>query len=150
MSGLEIPPTGLQSSRRNLIRIGAIVASAIIAKTTSAAARDRDDDDFDWDRDRDRHKHFHCFLKGTTVRTADGDRKIEDLAVGDLLPTIFGGISPIQWIGRYRFKKSNREKAWVKQIRPIRIAQSALAPGMPHADLYLTQTHAVLIDGVLV
>ena len=162
MSGLENPSTGLQRSRRNLIRIGAIMASAIIAKTKLAAADDFRRDDFDrdkdkdWHRDRDWHKDkhwhrdFHCFLKGTTVRTADGNRKIEDLAVGDLLPTIFGGISPIQWIGRYRFKKSNREKAWVKQIRPIRIAQSALAPGMPHADLYLTQTHAVLIDGVLV
>jgi len=104
MSGLENPPTGLQSSRRNLIRIGAIVASAIIAKTTAATADD-DRDDFDDDRDRHRHKHFHCFLKGTALRTADGDKKIEDLAVGDLLPTIFGGISPIQWIGRYRFKK---------------------------------------------
>ena len=154
MSGLENPPTELQRSRRNLIRIGAILASAIIAKATSATADDgRDDSDEDRDKDGHKHhpdKHFHCFLKGTTVRTAEGDRKIEDLAVGDLLPTIFGGISPIQWIGRYRFKKSNREKAWVKQIRPIRIAQSALAPGMPHADLYLTQTHAVLIDGVLV
>ena len=156
MSGLENPPTGLQSSRRNLIRIGAIVASASIAKTTSAAADDFRREDFDrdsdrdWHKDRDWHRDFHCFLKGTTVRTADGDRKIEDLAVGDLLPTIFGGISPIQWIGRYRFKKSNPEKPWVKQVRPIRIAQSALAPGMPHTDLYLTQTHAVLIDGVLV
>src|SRR6516164_4482890 len=102
MSGLENPPTGLQSSRRNLIRIGAIVASAIIAKTTAATADD-DRDDFDDDRDRHRHKHFHCFLKGTTVRTADGDRKIEDLAVGDLLPTIFRGISPIQCIGHYWF-----------------------------------------------
>jgi hypothetical protein len=146
MTRLDNLPTGLQSSRRNLIRIGAIVASAIIAKTTSATA----DDDRDRDRDRDRHRHFQCFLKGTTVRTADGDRKIEDLAVGDLLPTLFGGISPIQWIGRYRFKKSNPEKPWVKQVRPIRIAQSALAPAMPHADLYLSQHHAVLIDGVLV
>jgi len=150
MSGLEIPPTGLQSSRRNLIRIGAIVASAIIAKTTSAAARDRDDDDFDWDRDRDRHKHFHCFLKGTTVRTADGDRKIEDLAVGDLLPTIFGGISPIQWIGRYRFKRSDPTKRWVKDVLPIRVARSALGPDIPQTDLYVTQQHALLIDGVLV
>ena len=121
MPGLEKPPAGLQSSRRNLIRIGAIVASAIIAKTTSAAADDFHRDDFDRDRDRDwhgdrdSHRDFHCFLKGTTVCTADGDRKIEDLAVGDLLPTIFGGISPIQWIGRYRFKKSNREKAWVNR-----------------------------------
>jgi len=29
-----------------------------------------------------------CFLKGTMIRTADGDRKIEDLAPGDLLPTV--------------------------------------------------------------
>ena len=154
MSGLENPPTELQRSRRNLIRIGAILASAIIAKATSATADDgRDDSDEDRDKDGHKHhpdKHFHCFLKGTTVRTAESDRKIEDLAVGDLLPTIFGGISPIQWIGRYRFKKSNPAKPWVKQVRPIQIAQSALAPGIPHADLYLTQTHAVLIDGVLV
>jgi len=48
MSRLENPPAGLQVpaviSCRNLIRIGAIVASAIIAKTTSAPA-----DDFRWD-----------------------------------------------------------------------------------------------------
>jgi len=150
MSRLENPPTGLQSSRRNLIRIGAIVASAIIAKTTSAAAHDRDDDDFDWDRDRDRHKHFHCFLKGTTVRTADGERKIEDLAVGDLLPTIFGGTCPIQWIGRYRFKRSDPTKPWVKDVLPILVSRSALGPDMPQTDLYVTQQHALLIDGVLV
>src|SRR6516162_4364414 len=46
-----------------------------------------------------------CFLKGTMIRTAAGDRKIEDLAMGDLLPTVFGGICPIQWIGRYSLKK---------------------------------------------
>jgi hypothetical protein len=30
--------------------------------------------------------------------------------VGDLVPTVFGGISPIQWIGHYRFKRSNPTK----------------------------------------
>ena len=38
MSGLENPSTGLQRSRRNLIRIGAIMASAIIAKIKLATA----------------------------------------------------------------------------------------------------------------
>ena len=149
MSGLEDPSTGLQSSRRNLIRIGAIVASAIIARTTSAAA---DGDDLDKDKDKHEHKHkdFHCLLKGTTIRTADGDRKIEDLAVGDLLPTVFGGACPIQWIGRYRFKRSDPTKPWVRDVLPIRVARSALGPDVPHADLHITQAHALLIDGVLV
>ncbi len=67
-----------------------------------------------------------------------------------MLPTVFGGICPIQWIGRYRFKRSNPTKAWVKDVLPIRVARSALGPDVPYADLYVTKTHAFLIDGVLV
>ena len=39
-----------------------------------------------------------CFLKGTKIQTAEGERKTEDLAIGDLLPTMFGGLRPVQWI----------------------------------------------------
>ncbi len=151
MTPLENQLTGLQTSRRNLARIGAMVASAIIAKTTPAAA-----DYFsheEWEREQKRKRDRddpNCFLKGTTIRTADGDRKIEDLALGDSLPTVFGGICPIQWIGRYRFKRSSPTKAWVKDVLPIRVARSALGPDVPCADLYVTKTHAFLIDGVLV
>jgi hypothetical protein len=91
-----------------------------------------------------------CFLKGTTIRTADGDRKIEDLAVGDLLPTVFGGIRPIQWIGYYPYKKSDQAKPWVKDVLPVRVARSALGLDVPHADLCVTKAHALLLDGVLV
>jgi len=164
MSGLKNPVTGLQGSRRNLIRMGAIVASAMITKTTSATADDFRREDFDreregarwWDRDggRDRDEKGgrdpHCFLKGTLIRTANGDRKIEDLAIGELLPTVFGGMARVQWIGRYRFKRSDPTKAWVENVLPIRVARSALGPDVPHADLYVTQTHALLLDGVLV
>src|SRR5215472_15828524 len=96
MSTSQNPPTGrLHSSRRNLIRMGAVAAVAIVAKTTSAAANR-----FDWDDDRwSRHHHHdrhqqegradkeHCFLKGTMIRTVQGDKKIEDLTVDELLPT---------------------------------------------------------------
>jgi hypothetical protein len=88
-------------------------------------------------------------LKGTRILTADGERKIEDLAVGDLLPTMFGGVRPIQWIVRYPLKKSDPSKPWVKDDLPVRIARSALAPNVPHADLYVTAGHCLLIDGVL-
>ena len=146
MSRLESPPTGLQSSRRNLFRAAALAGAWAVAKATSAKAHWDDDDD----DDHRRHHHRHCFLKGTTIRTISGDRRIEDLGVGDLLPTMFHGSQPIQWIARYRFTKSNPKKAWVKSVQPIRIGQSALAPGVPHNSLYVTEAHAVLIDEVLV
>ena len=92
----------------------------------------------------------HCFLKGTKIRTAEGERRIEDLAIGDLLPTIFGGLRPIQWIGRYPFRKSDPFKPWVKDALPVRIARSALGPDVPHSDLYVTAAHSLLVDGVLV
>ena len=91
----------------------------------------------------------NCFLKGTKILTAEGERKIEDLAIGDLLPTMFGGLRPVQWIGRYPIKKSDPSKPWVKDALPVRIARSALGPNLPHADLYVTGYHSLLIDGVL-
>jgi hypothetical protein len=92
----------------------------------------------------------NCFLKGTRISTAAGERRIEDLVVGDLLPTVFGGKRAIQWIGRFSRTRSNPAKPWTKSARPVRIARSALAPNMPHADLYVTQGHAVLLDGLLI
>jgi hypothetical protein len=91
-----------------------------------------------------------CFLKGTTIRTADGDSKVEDLAVGDLLPSVFGGVRPIQWIGRYSFKRNDPTKPWVRDVLPVQVARSALGPKVPRADLCITRAHALLIDGVLV
>jgi hypothetical protein len=78
-----------------------------------------------------------------------GERTVEDLSVGDMLATMFGGMSPIQWIGQYPLKKSDPSKPWVKDALPVRIARSALAPDVPHADLYVTGGHALFIDGVL-
>ena len=165
MSMLQNPPTELQNSRRNLlrmgVRMGAIAASALLAKTTTAEAGDFLF--FHWGH----HKHqniggnigslpasnggdFHCFLKGTRIRTADGERKIEELKAGDLLPAVFGGACPIQWIGRYHYRKSDPAKPWVRNVMPIRIARSALGPNVPHANLYISEAHALLIDGLLV
>ncbi|UFW46981.1 MULTISPECIES: Hint domain-containing protein [Bradyrhizobium] len=92
----------------------------------------------------------NCFLKGTRISTAAGERRIEDLVVGDLLPTVFGGMRAVQWIGRFSRTRSDPNKPWVKSARPVRIARSALAPNVPHADLYVTQGHAVLLDGLLI
>ncbi len=135
-----------QRTRRNIMKMGVILAPAVLARIgsaysagssvcgvplVSAVAR------------------CNCFLKGTRIRTADGERKVEDLAAGGMLPTMFGGIRPIQWIGRYPLKKSIPLKPWVKDALPVRIARSALAPDIPRADLYVTGGHSLFLDGLL-
>ena len=125
------------------MKMAAMTASALLAKMEPAAANCGHNG-------KDVGRGCECFLRGTTIRTAEGDRKVEDLAVGDLLPAIFGGIQPIQWIGRYRFKKTDPTKAWVKDVSPVRVARSALGPDVPHADLFVTRAHSLLIDDVLV
>jgi hypothetical protein len=92
----------------------------------------------------------NCFLRGTRISTVAGERRVEDLAIGDLVPTVFGGTRPIQWIGRFRRVRSDPAKPWVKMARPVRIARSALAPNVPSSDLYVTQGHALLFDDLLV
>lgn len=138
---------GIRRSRRNLIRVGAVAASAILVSAPSKLAHAGRGNGRGGNR---RGGNPYCFLRGTTIRTADGDRKIEDLTIGDLLPTVFGGICPVQWIGRYRFSKSNPTKAWVKDVLPIRIARSALGRDVPHTDLFVTRAHALLVDDVLI
>jgi hypothetical protein len=142
MPDTENRPTGHRRSRRNLIKMSTLAASAMLAisvKTRPAGATLPSTTSV-----------IHCFLRGTTIRTADGGEKIEDLIVGDLLPTVFGGVRPIQWIGRYRFRKTDPNKAWVNDVLPVRITRSALGPNVPHADLFVTRPHALLIGDVLV
>jgi hypothetical protein len=151
--------TRMLTSRRSLIvtnvkAIAAITAGVIAATVAPARAHDG------WGHDRGGGHRGHggghgghgggvpCFLRGTKIRTVDGERRIEDLAIGDLLPTALAGTLPVQWIGSWRRNKKSNE-AWQRFARPVRIARSALAPDVPHTDLYVTQRHALFIDGAL-
>jgi hypothetical protein len=89
-----------------------------------------------------------CYLRGTHIRTPEGERRIEELKIGDQVVTLSGGSRPIKWIGRQRFKKISER--WPSDFEPIRINRFALDEGTPHRDLYLSRNHAVYIDGVLI
>jgi hypothetical protein len=144
--------SGAQRTRRNIVKAAPILASAValsLATTRNALAIDNGNGK-DNGNGNGNGNGRNCFLAGTKMQTVEGERKIEDLAVGDLLPTMFGGLRPIQWIGRYPIKKSDPSKPWVENALPVRIARSALASNVPHADLYVTAHHSLLIDGVLV
>jgi hypothetical protein len=89
-----------------------------------------------------------CFLPGTGIRTPEGEVCIENLRIGDLVLTVRGEAMPVKWIGRQVFKKSG--PSWPESLRPIRIARHALDDQTPHADLYLSPGHPLLIDGHLI
>jgi hypothetical protein len=142
-----------ERTRRNIIRMGAIGASAIVANLGTinpSTAGPPPPPPPPPAPPRPGPRGANCLLRGTTIWTASGSRNVEDLAIGDLLPTMFGGLRPIQWIGHYPIKKSDPSKPWPKDARPVRIARSALAPNLPQAALYVTQAHGVFIDDVLV
>src|SRR5215469_18506197 len=141
-----------QKPRRNIMAMGVIAGAAVVARARPAKAdQNGQGQNGQGQNGQGRNGGDHsCFLRGTKIQTVLGERKIEDLAIGDLLPTVFGGIRPIQWIARYRYRKSDPSRPWGKDVLPVRVARSALAPDVPHADLFLTQRHALYVDGALV
>ena len=83
------------------------------------------------------------------IQTAEGERKVEDPAIGDLLPTMFGG--PVRFNGSDAIQSGGGSVEAVGQGRAAGSHYSpASAPNVPHADLYVTRGHSSLIDGVLV
>ncbi|MGL5011676.1 MAG: Hint domain-containing protein [Paracoccaceae bacterium] len=80
-----------------------------------------------------------CYLRGTHIRTPDGECRIEDLQAGDLILTRDRGPQPIRWIGsRTALARGN--------LAPIRIAKGALGPGKPSRDLYVSRQHRMLLQ----
>ena len=89
-----------------------------------------------------------CFASGTRISTPTGQTPIENLKIGDLVLSAFGGSVPIQWIGQRSVdatRHPNPEAVW-----PIRIAASALADNIPSHDLYLSPEHAIHLDNHLI
>jgi len=84
-----------------------------------------------------------CFTLGTGIVTRQGERRIEDLRVGDQVITRDNGMQEIRWVGKCALKasalKADRSK------RPVRIAKGALGQGMPLQDLYFSPNHRILM-----
>ena len=135
---------GLAQSRRNLLAGVSILAVALWPRGARA-----DKGGIPHNGGGQGGGGAHCFLRGTLIRTPDGEREIGNLAIGDLVMTHSGRIRPIKWIGRRRLMRE-REKPWCDEVAPIRVMRSALAEGVPNRDLYLSQWHAIYWEGLLV
>ena len=89
-----------------------------------------------------------CYLRGNRLRTPEGERRIEELKIGDSVITLSGESKPIKWIGCQKFEKTS--DGWPANLEPVRISRLALDAQTPHRDLYISPNHAIYIDGVLV
>lgn len=90
----------------------------------------------------------NCFLPDTRILMQDGETRIADIRIGDLIVTGDGHLVPVKWIGRNIFRKNGQ--AWPERVIPIRVSRSAIADGVPHDDLYLSSGHALYLDGYLI
>jgi hypothetical protein len=89
-----------------------------------------------------------CFLAGTQIQTPDGECPIETLAVGQYVTTASGQARPVRWVARMQLRRQGT--CWGRGARPVRIQKDAIGPNVPSRDLYVSEGHALLIDGVLV
>jgi hypothetical protein len=84
-----------------------------------------------------------CFTRGTRIATPDGDLPVERIRPGDWLNTLDNGPQQVRWVGMRRIEGA--ELRANPRLWPVRIAAGALSPGMPHADLVVSQQHRMLV-----
>ena len=84
-----------------------------------------------------------CFTPGTLIATPKGERKVEELQVGDRVITRDNGMQEIRWVGRREM--SGEELVEKEHLRPILIREGALGKGLPERDMMVSPQHRVLI-----
>jgi hypothetical protein len=126
-------------TRRNLLSAGGLLAGAALSQLATSKA----------DAVCATAIGCACFLRGTRLLTPDGERKIEDLRIGDLLTTFSGEAKPITWIGRRVYRRAT-DSRYPESVLPVRVAKGALGPDAPHCDLFISQHHALLVDGLFI
>jgi len=90
-----------------------------------------------------------CFLMGTHILTPNGEVAIESLTSGDLVSTVGGHPRPAKWVGRMSFERRVNEP-WHPEVLPILVERGALDGVLPLRDLYVSDAHCFLINGLLV
>jgi len=85
-----------------------------------------------------------CFTPGTLIATPKGERRVEDLQVGDRVITRDNGIQEIRWMGQRSL--NGRELAYSEHLNPVLIRQGALGSGLPERDMMVSPNHRVLVS----
>jgi len=78
-----------------------------------------------------------CFAAGTLIRTARGDRRVEELVKGDLVETLDHGLQAIRWIGKAAI-------SGLGEHAPVRFRAGAIGN---RRDLRVSPQHRMVIQG---
>ncbi|MEM6759209.1 MAG: Hint domain-containing protein [Pseudomonadota bacterium] len=86
-----------------------------------------------------------CFTPGTLIATPRGERRVEDLKVGDRVITRDNGIQEIRWVGHRAM--TGEELARAPRFNPILIRAGALGRNLPERDMLVSPQHRMLMTG---
>ncbi|MEO0939724.1 MAG: cadherin-like domain-containing protein [Pseudomonadota bacterium] len=84
-----------------------------------------------------------CFTPGTLIATPTGERRVEDLEVGDRVITRDNGIQEVRWTGHRALDAAKLKAA--AHLNPVLIRRGALGGGLPERDMMVSPQHRVLI-----
>lgn len=88
-----------------------------------------------------------CFLRGTLIRTPEGDLPVEELRVGDLVVT-HKGVAEIRWVGRRRIDPKAIDKP--RDTLPVRMMAGSVAENVPERDLLISPDHCMFLEESLI
>ncbi|MBN2741639.1 MAG: Hint domain-containing protein [Rhodobacteraceae bacterium] len=86
-----------------------------------------------------------CFTPGTRIATSHGERRVEELTLGDRVLTRDNGYQAIRWIGTRHLTASELQTN--PAFFPVSIAPSALGPNMPLRAMKVSPQHRLLLNG---
>jgi len=78
-----------------------------------------------------------CFARGTNIATDTGEKRIEDLVVGDMVQTKDNGLQALRWVG-------SKTVAATRNLAPIVITAGAMSN---RQDLIVSPQHRMLLEG---
>lgn len=85
-----------------------------------------------------------CFANGTRVSSSSGLTAVEELKVGDQIPTQDRGLQTIRWIGERKLSASDLTAH--PKLRPVRIMAGALGAGLPERDILVSRQHRMMVS----
>ena len=90
-----------------------------------------------------------CFCSGVLIRTPSGERRIDDIQIGDVVSTSHGDL-PVKWVAKRRIKRSLTPWDAYRECMPTRIKAGSLGSQRPHSDLLVSGSHGLFVDDKIV